>query len=357
MATSVACGTPLWVDGPGVDAENPLRQFDIGTRVFNAGTTAANQVPGGVFPGGGAMAVNAGSGMNVVVSAGYCCVPAVASIQGGYIFGLMNSGTLTVAAADPSSPRIDLVVARVFDLGTSSSTCDVELVTGVPAGSPSAPAAPAASIVLAQILVPAAAASITSANITDERDYVVAPGGVLPIANAASAPAVPATQAMIQLDTGAIVTGSGTAGQVNPIPILPWSPVQTLVTAPVSDTAAKGALTTIATASISVDGSTDIEIYYKWAGFKCSTAGTLVTVQVSIGGTVLDQTVILPQSTSVYSCGGSARAWTSAGQGNTPAAGTHTITFAFQSASSTPTTTMDATATALGILRITPVTG
>src|SRR5689334_12562322 len=111
MPTSITGNVPLWVDGPGIAAQNPLRQYDVGTRVINLGTAAANQVAGGVFPGLGGMQVVAASGMNIVVQAGYCCVPAASSVQGGYLFGLMNSGTLTVQSADPSNPRIDLVVA------------------------------------------------------------------------------------------------------------------------------------------------------------------------------------------------------------------------------------------------------
>ena len=41
-------------------------------------------------------------------------------------------------------------------------------------------------------------------------------------------------------------------------------------TSNVDDSAAKGVLTTICTASITVDGSTDIEVYYKWTGLKAS---------------------------------------------------------------------------------------
>ena len=59
----------------------------------------------------------------------------------------------------------------------------------------------------------------------------------------------------------------------------------------------------------------------------------LCTMQVSIGSTVLDQAVVSIPSTSVYGAGGSARYYTSAAQGTTPTLGTHTITFAFQSAS------------------------
>ena len=87
MATSASCGVPWLVDGPPLDAGNPFRQFDVGCRMNNVGTATAVQVPGGVYPGLGAMQVTAGSGLAVQVAAGYCCVPSPTTGQGGYIFG------------------------------------------------------------------------------------------------------------------------------------------------------------------------------------------------------------------------------------------------------------------------------
>ena len=52
------------------------------------------------------------------VAAGYCCVPSPTTGQGGYVFGTLTAQTLTLAAADPSNPRIDLVVAYVNDTGS-----------------------------------------------------------------------------------------------------------------------------------------------------------------------------------------------------------------------------------------------
>ena len=46
-------------------AQTPFRQYAVGTKVYNAGTAAANQCPTGVFPGNGAMAITAPGGMNV----------------------------------------------------------------------------------------------------------------------------------------------------------------------------------------------------------------------------------------------------------------------------------------------------
>lgn len=323
---------------------------------MNAGTTSSVQIPGGVFPGNGAMAVTAGSGMSVNVAAGFCCVPNSSSVlQGGYIFGLLNAGTLTLAAADPNNPREDLIVARVYDTGTAGSFCDVEVVTGTPAPSPVLPAQPANSIPLAFVQILAGSASVTSANVGDMRSYVVAPGGILPITSAASAPAVPASQFMYNLQTGTLVQGTGTAGSVAPVPVLPWAPVVSVSTSPVSDSAAQGQLTTITTATVTTDGATDIEVTYKWPGVKASTAPLLVTMQVAIDGVTLDQTVVYPASASIYTCGGGVKAFTSAAQSNTPSAASHVVSFAFQSASTSATTTVQGSGTALGILRVAPL--
>jgi hypothetical protein len=354
MASSVGLGTPLFVDDAPNTAATPFRSYEIGTRVNNVGTASANQVAGGVFPGVGAMAVTPGSGLAVQVAAGYCCVPAASALQGGYVFGAMTSQSLTLAAADPTNPRIDLVTAQVTDTGTSASSCSLSIVTGTAAFSPSPPSLSSlTAIVLAAVQVGAGVASLTSANITDERAYVTAPGGILPISSAAAAPAAPAWQLFYNVSAGALVTGSGTAGVVSPLPVLPWAPVISQVATTMSDSSSPGTLTTITTCSITTGGE-DIEVFYKWPGWKVSSAPLLVTVQVSLDGTVMDQTVLFPASSSLASCGGSARWYSSAAESTTPSAGSHTVAFAFQSASGSATTTLAASGTALAVLRAAP---
>ena len=357
MASSISLGPPLWIDGPSLDANVPFRAFDVATRVLNVGTATAVAVPGGVYPGIGAMGVSAGSGLSVQVAAGYCCVPSPTANNGGYIFGTLVAQTLTLAAADDSSPRTDLIVARVYDTGNSASYCDVEVVTGTPATPPVTPALPSAAIPLATVSVPVAAVALASGAISDQRSYVVAPGGILPIANAAAAPAAPSTQLMMDMSRNLLVQGTGTAGVVSLLGTGGWSPALDLVSSPVSDSSDKGAVTQVASVSITTDGATDIEIYYKWPGFYVSASPPLmVALSVAIDGTVLDQTPVYVESDSSGSPGngGSARYYTSSGQGNTPTAATHTVTFRFQSASESLTTTMQCASTALACLRVAP---
>lgn len=332
-----------------------FRQYDIGTRVINTGTALANQVPSGVYPGNGAMAVTATTGMNVQVAAGFCCVASsVSPLQGGYIFGLMSATTLTLPAASTTASRTDLVVAYINDVASSSSDCGVTLVTGTAGGG--VPTAPASSLVLAQIAVGRGVSSVTSANITDKRSYVVAPGGILPISSAASAPAVPASQLMFNLSTGKLCQGTGAAGSVSALSVLKWTPQIAVVTSTATAGSA-GALVTLASVSVTVGGSTDIEIFCKWPGLQGNSA--YVTLSAVIDSTTVDSAfAVSTQGTSAPTGGGSFRYFTSSGQSNTPSAGTHTISFKFQAGGS-GTSTSDAvfaSASAPALLRVAPVT-
>jgi hypothetical protein len=89
--------------------------------------------------------------------------------------------TLSVSAAHPTLPRIDIVAFKVQDSQYSGATnsCSLVVVTGTAAGSPTAPAAPANSIVLANIAVAAAVTSIVNANITDKRTWLTGAGGII----------------------------------------------------------------------------------------------------------------------------------------------------------------------------------
>jgi hypothetical protein len=100
----------------------------------------------------------------------------------GFIQGTFGDNdanlSLAVSAADPSLPRIDLVVMRC---DTTAKTIAFAVKAGTPAGSPVAPvvtyASPTFELALATVLVPAAAS--TPSTITDVRTYG---GGVLPSA-------------------------------------------------------------------------------------------------------------------------------------------------------------------------------
>src|ERR1035438_3823547 len=211
MATQVNCGWPCWLDGM---TWNGLlgRRFDIGPSVLDAGTSANALTPaGGAYQAQAAnLAVTAGTGMTVNVAPGYCVVPSTTAQYGGYRFGLMSSGVLTVAANATGSTRQDYVLAYVNDLGSSSSTAVIEYVTGTT----SPPSVPASSIILAQVAVPNGAGSIVSGDLTDKRAWTCAPGGILYLPTAAAAIAAPSSQFFWETDISQLVQGGGTAGSV-----------------------------------------------------------------------------------------------------------------------------------------------
>jgi hypothetical protein len=351
MAISLNCGQPCWVDGPPMTGQSPWRQFDVGTRVLNVGTAALNQVAGGVFPSLGGMQVVASTGMNVTVQAGYCCVPnSSSSLQGGYLFGLMNAGQLQIGQSDPALPRIDLITAVVYDTGDDTAFCDVEVTAGTPQSPAVAPAVPANAIVLAQVTVNATVTSVPASAIADARSFVVAPGGILPIQNPSAAPAAPASQFMYRLDTGSLVQGTSQAGVVAAVSSLKWTPQVVYTTSQVR-AASAGALTQVSSVSVTVDGATDIEIFTKWP-FLLGTAAQM-TLGVYIDGVIQDSVTAYP----TFFQGGSSAYFTSSVQGNTPAIGTHTIAWKFQASGAGISTSdgVSGAASAPALLRVSPV--
>ena len=119
-----------------------------------------------------AVTANSTPAMNVDVATGSCWVYGDYSTDSQYYFA-HNEGAvnLAIASSDASNPRIDIVVAQINDSAYSGSADDWELsvITGTPAGSPSAPSLPSSALKLATIAVGATVTTIVSGNITDER--------------------------------------------------------------------------------------------------------------------------------------------------------------------------------------------
>lgn len=119
---------------------------------------------------GGSLLVSPGTGMNVEVAAGGAFVAGDnTSTQG--VYHVYNDGAtpLPIAASDPTDPRLDLVVARVYDSTYSGSADEwkLEVLTGQPSPSPSPAEVPLNAVPLAVVEVPAGAATVGS--IADER--------------------------------------------------------------------------------------------------------------------------------------------------------------------------------------------
>jgi hypothetical protein len=356
LTTSVTTSLPLWLAGctydgnAGTDLRNSMVTamfYDVGIVAGGSGTQIG--VLGGVI-GGAGLVINAGSGMSVLVQPGSFVVPVTSNpTAGGYCSTLASQATLTVATADPSNPRIDVVAAYVNDTGTSGSSGAVEIITGTAAPTPTAPAAPANSIVLAQVLVPAGSSSVSQGNITDSRPFTTATGGIL----VAPKGTVTGYVGQLAYDKPSGSFYHNTNGGSFAMQVLPW---QAQVAVRNSDYVVPSGTSTMLSAGITTDGRTDIKITYHICGVYQATPTTgQVIFNVAIDGTQLDEIDLMTHATdsagishsgftSVYS--------TSSAAGDTPAAGAHTVTF---NTVTTETVSVRAAATRLAYLRVEPV--
>src|SRR5579884_2992987 len=126
MSTQVNTSLPLWLAGGTYDANggNDLRNSGVSAYFYDQGPGAASNAisPLGGVVGGAGLWVYPGTGMSVQVKCGHFVVPNTNTpTAGAYVSTLSSNATLAVQTADPSNPRIDLVVAFVQDNGNSSS--------------------------------------------------------------------------------------------------------------------------------------------------------------------------------------------------------------------------------------------
>lgn len=116
-----------------------------------------------------------------------------ANVAGGYLYAFDANKTGSIAAADGTNPRIDLISVQVSDPaegdGTASPIVDVVYTVGTPGASPSAPATPARSLALAQITVPPTGGG--SPSVTWVAPAAVAAGGILPAGSSSQYPPTP----------------------------------------------------------------------------------------------------------------------------------------------------------------------
>ena len=114
-----------------------------------------------------------GTNMSVDVPSGQGAVRGnVIAQQGTYLVRNTAVINVQIATADPTNPRIDLIVVQVLDKQADAGTqyaANAIVVTGTAAQTPGVPATPADSYALAQVAVAAGATSISNANITDLR--------------------------------------------------------------------------------------------------------------------------------------------------------------------------------------------
>lgn len=115
----------------------------------------------------------AGANMSVDVAKGRALVPGTSiANQGTYSVHSTAVENVPIATADATNPRIDLIVAQVYDRQADGGTrygWQPIAVAGTPASSPVPPATPNSALVLANVRVAAGATSIVASNIFDRR--------------------------------------------------------------------------------------------------------------------------------------------------------------------------------------------
>lgn len=140
---------------------------------------------GGIVGPKNQMVLTADGTMNVSVSAGVAVVPRQSATQPG-TYLCYNDGAVTVAVpTQASQQRNDILVARVNDSeeGNTGDNWEFHLITGTAASTPVDPTIPANYTKIARINVKSAALNggvdkITTAQLSDIRNFVAAPGGV-----------------------------------------------------------------------------------------------------------------------------------------------------------------------------------
>lgn len=146
-----------------------------------AARTAANTpglISGGLLSSTDMQLTAGVSGLVVNTSVGECLIGgSEATSQGGYHGFLSSQNSTTLATANASNPRIDLICATCGDAsyslpsGGTSGALTIQGVTGTPTAGATlsnlsgAPALPASSLLLGYVLVPAAATNLTSIDI------------------------------------------------------------------------------------------------------------------------------------------------------------------------------------------------
>lgn len=180
--------------------------------VFASSAAAGTAVPTGYN------CVASGSGLVINIAHGAAVVERSALV-GPYAVQSRSTASVTLDPADTTNPRIDRIDLQVFDgaLGDNGGTSLTQIVvtTGTPAGSPTVPAAPAGSIPLAQVLLPANTTTVTSAMITDTRRSTALRGStryLLPGDSLADPGYMPGEMR----DTSAVAT-QGTLDRWNPV--------------------------------------------------------------------------------------------------------------------------------------------
>jgi hypothetical protein len=297
-----------------------------------------------VLPGGGGLVASAPGGMSVQVATGYIVVPSsTSSTFGGYLTGQYSTATLTIATSDPTNPRIDAVIVTITDLSSTgngaNSTAVVQVITGTPSATPSAPSltpyntTPNSSVLLATVTVPANSTSISSGNITDARSFTSANGGVTVVNGIANAP--PGHPGMIAFDKLTNIFWNNPSNGPAQMKLLPFAPVMAVyqTSSPLIGCASPNTVTVLSVTFTS-PGGVDIKVTFSHPGIDNSAvSGTefAAAFNFKLDGTGIRQFYAsTPSGNGLSSDGGTYIHHTNALTSDTPSAGTHTLTVTMQ---------------------------
>lgn len=330
MATSVTTSLPMWLTGATYDGSggNDLRNSGVTAYFFDPGITSGGGGTIGLrsgVVGGAGLLVSPSTGLSVAVQPGsFVVANSTNPLYGGYASTLAAQATLAVATADPSNPRIDLIVAYVSDVGTSASFGAVAILAGSPAPTPTAPTPPANSLTLAQLLVPAGTSTITAGLITDQRQFTVATGGIL----VAPKGTVSGYTGMVAFDpaSGSLYHNNNTSNATQ-VQVLPWKPVMAKLTSPITITDSNEH--TVLSTTVTTDGYTDIECFFKSPGVQSLTSSSSKIrpfYRLYLDSTLLDSFYGAEAFADTWNQSGvSWSYYTSSATADTPSAGTHTV--------------------------------
>lgn len=165
---------PSWLQGGSHPAENDRLT-----------TQGLYRTTGTLYSTDLAITQNSPLGMSVVAAQGWAAIVGTYQANMGVYQAYNNANAvLTISAANPTNPRIDLICITVSDAFYTGVTNTVafQVVAGTPAVTPTVPSVPTNSIALAQVLVGAGVTTITNANITDRRVLATSSIG-LPLAD------------------------------------------------------------------------------------------------------------------------------------------------------------------------------
>ncbi|MGW4854704.1 hypothetical protein ACWEPZ_26105 [Streptomyces sp. NPDC004288] len=179
-----------WVAETGQTRED-TRLTQVGATTMVNPVQVRSGILAGSYDGKNRMAgfwMDKASAMTATVSEGRAVIQGDIS-QGVYPVALPSSEQVTFAAGDAQYGRIDLVVLKVYDSlyeGGTRNEAKIEIIQGAPGQAPKPPTAPARSLPLYEVTVPAGASAGNggipwNTSLKDLRTPVVSLGGILPV--------------------------------------------------------------------------------------------------------------------------------------------------------------------------------